>query len=219
MTRKEVLEEIRRCRAVAVVRLRARAPADEIAAALAAGGIRILELTLTTPNALQTIEALRAGSQDVVVGAGSVLTESDARNAIDAGAQFVVGPVVNERVIALADSSGVAVMPGAFTPTEIQRAHELGADVVKVFPADVLGMQYFRSVLAPMPHLRLMPTGGVSLDNAGDWLRAGAWAVGVGSALVDQAAVEAGDFATLTRNAKRLMESIEPILASLSTRA
>src|SRR5690606_37819078 len=126
---------------------------------------------------------------DALVGVGAALSADDARRAIDAGARFVVSPVIDEGVIAAAHNAGVPVFAGALSPTELQRAHQLGADFVKVFPADVVGMTYFKSVLAPMPHLRLVPTGGVTLDNAGDWLRAGAAAVGVGSALVDKRAV------------------------------
>lgn len=178
--------------------------------ALLDGGVSVLEVTLTSPGALEMIRALRDSlGPSVVVGAGSVLSAGQARESIDAGASFIVSPITDEAVAKLSIAADIAVLPGALTPTEIHHAHALGADFVKVFPADVVGMTYFKSVLAPMPHLRLVPTGGVSLDNAGEWLRAGAAAVGVGSALVDKQAIRNKDFEKLTTNARRLRKSIE----------
>jgi 2-dehydro-3-deoxyphosphogluconate aldolase/(4S)-4-hydroxy-2-oxoglutarate aldolase len=164
---------------------------------------------MTVPDALAQIRLVdKTFGSDLVLGVGSVLSADTARLAIDAGASYVVSPVFKPEIIAAAHARDVPALPGAFTPTEIQSAHEAGADVVKVFPADVLGMAFFKGVLAPMPHLRLMPTGGVSLTNAGDWFRAGACAVGVGSALLDKAAIAAGDWARLEENARTLMQSI-----------
>jgi 2-dehydro-3-deoxyphosphogluconate aldolase/(4S)-4-hydroxy-2-oxoglutarate aldolase len=145
---------------------------------------------------------------DVVVGVGSVLNKATAEQAVNAGARYVVSPVVKSEIIVAARELDVPVMPGAFSPTEIQFAYEEGADIVKVFPADNLGMQYFKNVLAPMPHLKLMPTGGVSLSNAGDWLAAGACAVGVGSALLDKQAIADENYSQLTENAELLIDSI-----------
>jgi 2-dehydro-3-deoxyphosphogluconate aldolase/(4S)-4-hydroxy-2-oxoglutarate aldolase len=146
---------------------------------------------------------------DIVVGVGSVLKKDTAIEAVNAGAKFVVSPIVKPEIISTARDMGVPVMPGAFTPTEIQAAFEEGADIVKVFPADNLGLQYFKNVIAPMPHLKLMPTGGVSLTNAGDWLEAGACAVGVGSALLDKKALTENNYSKLTENAEILINSIE----------
>jgi len=150
----------------------------------------------------------------VTVGVGSVLDAETARRAVAAGARYVVSPVFKPEIVAEAHRLDVPVMPGCFTPTEILTATEAGADVVKVFPADVFGPTFFKAVLAPMPHLRMMPTGGVSLTNAGDWIRAGAVAVGVGSALLDKQAIADGDWATLTQKARTLRASVEAGRAS-----
>ena len=185
---------------------------ERVIGAIRKGGVTAIEITMTTPDALRVIEqTARAYDDDaeVLIGVGSVLDGSTARLAIDAGARFVVGPVLVPDVIETAHRYDVPVMPGAFTPTEIHRAMELGADVVKVFPADVVGMPFFKAVKAPMPHAKLMPTGGVSLTNAGEWLRAGACAVGVGSALLDRDAVAAEDYDRLTDNARTLKRSID----------
>lgn len=195
--------------AVAVIRLDASADAAAVGSALLEGGVSVLEVTMTSPNALELIAALSdTFPGDAVVGVGSVLDTATARAAVEAGADFVVSPVFLPSVVDTAHVLGKPAFAGAFSPTEIHQAHEHGADVVKVFPADALGMSYFKSVLAPMPHLKLVPTGGVTLDNAGDWLKAGAVAVGVGSALVDKKAIADGDFPKLTENAMRLMSSI-----------
>lgn len=210
MKRKSVVKAIEARGAVAVVRLDNSERLPEIAAAVSEGGVSVLEITMTTPNALEAISMLAAKkNSDIIVGVGSVLNANMAKRAIDAGAQFVVSPVFKSQVVKICDRMETAVMPGAFTPTEIQAAYEEGADVVKVFPANIVGMAFFKGVLAPMPHLKLMPTGGVTLDNAGDWMKAGACAVGVGSALMDKKAIAAGDYETLKNNARRIMSSIE----------
>ena len=209
MTRDNIRDRIIDAAAVAVIRLDQPADGERVGEALIEGGVSILEVTMTSPQALELISTLASAFPDqALVGVGSVLDRSMAVAAIDAGARFVVSPVLVPDVIHASHENGVPVLAGAFTPTEIQTAHTLGADLIKVFPADVVGMSYFKSVRAPMPHLRLIPTGGVTLDNAGDWLRAGAAAVGVGSALVDKAAIEQKRFDVLTENAARLMNSI-----------
>lgn len=201
---------IERDRAVAVVRTDAPDKLVQIADALRAGGIVCIEVTMTVPNAIDGIRAVsEAFGAEVLVGAGSVTDAETARAAIESGARYVVSPVFKPEVIEAAHQLDAAAMPGCFTPTEILTAHEAGADVVKVFPAGTLGMGFIKGVLAPLPYLKLMPTGGVSLDNATDWLRAGAVAVGAGSALVDPKAIAAGDWATLTANARRLRASVD----------
>lgn len=208
--RQQILDAVLAGGAVAVIRMSDAQKLMRVVEAVRDGGVTAIEVTMTTPGALQAIEqASRTMGDTVQIGVGSVLDADMARQAIDAGARYVVSPVFKPEIVAEAHRHGVPAMPGAFTPTEIQAAHEAGADVVKVFPADVVGMPFFKAVLAPLPHLRLMPTGGVTLDNAGDWLRAGAVAVGVGGALLDKKAIEAGDFAVLTENARRLRRSIE----------
>ncbi|MEM8557280.1 MAG: bifunctional 4-hydroxy-2-oxoglutarate aldolase/2-dehydro-3-deoxy-phosphogluconate aldolase [Bacteroidota bacterium] len=214
-TRADVVDRIRQEGAVAVVRTDDPDRLIEAAQALCAGGVVCFEITMTVPNALDAIRLVAQEMRDtVLLGAGSVTDAATAEAAVEAGARYVVSPVFKREVIAAAHANEAAAMPGCFTPTEIQTAHEAGADVVKVFPAGVLGMGFFKGVLAPLPHLKLMPTGGVSLTNAGDWLRAGAVAVGVGSALVDKQAIAAGDWQTLTTNARTLMATVRAAQAA-----
>lgn len=195
--------------AVAVLRLRDAAPAERVIDAICAGGVRAVEVTVTIPDALALIErtARRLGD-DVLLGVGSVLDPETARRAVDAGARYVVSPVFDAEVVARAHDLGVPALPGAFSPTEVLRAHRSGADIVKVFPAEVFGVPFIKGVLAPMPFLRLMPTGGVTPDNVGDWIRAGAVAVGVGSALLDPRLIAAGDLAALTERAQRMARGV-----------
>lgn len=193
---------------VAVIRLDDPAAMPRVIEALVAGGVTGIEITMTVPDALaQLREAADTFGDAIALGVGSVLDAKTAREAVEAGARFVVSPVMKPEIIAAAHAEGVPAMVGAFSPTEIQTTHEHGADIVKVFPADVLGMAFFKAVLAPMPHLRLMPTGGVTLTNAGDWVRAGACAVGVGGALLDRQAIADGRFEVLTERARTITES------------
>lgn len=207
--RTATVDQIRALGAVAVVRMKDGDRLLRVVEALAEGGVRAVEITMTVPGALGLIARTReAFGESVVLGVGSVLDAATATAAARAGAAYVVSPVFKREVVEAAHAAGAAAFPGCLTPTECQTAHEAGADVVKVFPADAVGMAFFRGVLAPLPHLKLMPTGGVTLDNAGEWLRAGAVAVGVGGALVDAEAVEAGDYGRLTDNARRLCASV-----------
>lgn len=209
MHRADLVARVERERIVAVLRLDDPASVRPVVEALDEGGIRIFEVTMTVPDAIRQIQELGAAlPADRIVGAGTVVDAATAARAIDAGAAFVVSPVFRPPVLDAAHARDVAVMPGCFTPTEILDAWDRGADIVKVFPATPLGPSYFRDVRAPLPQVKLMPTGGVSIDNAADWLRAGAVAVGIGSALVDAAAVRAGNFSELTARAARLVQSI-----------
>jgi len=197
------------CGVVAVIRLQDAAKLRAVVDALAEGGVKAIEVTMTVPRAIELIaEIAPTLPADVVIGAGTVLDPDTARDAILAGARFVVGPVFRPAVIDVCHRYDVAVMPGCFSPTEIQSAWEAGADVVKVFPATALGPSYFKDIRGPLPHLKLMPTGGVSLDNAGDWIRAGAIAIGVGTALVDATLVAAGDVAAITGRAERFVDAV-----------
>jgi 2-dehydro-3-deoxyphosphogluconate aldolase/(4S)-4-hydroxy-2-oxoglutarate aldolase len=209
MTRLELTDTLKASGVVAVIRMQDSQKLLQVADAIQQGGVTAIEITMTTPNALRVIEELsRKKGDELQIGVGSVLNAETARRAIDAGAQFVVSPILKKEIIDAAHDNDIAVMPGAFSPTEIQKAFEWGADIIKVFPADVLGMAFFKGVKAPMPHLNLMPTGGVSLTNAGDWLRAGASAVGVGSALLDKEAIEQANYKKLTENAQQIKKSI-----------
>lgn len=210
MNKELILQNILQRKAVAVLRVQEVEKLIDIIHALSLGGISVIELTMSIPNAIQVIEkAVNEITDDVIIGVGSVLTSKVAEDAIKAGAKYVVSPIFKKEIIETAHERDVPVMPGAFTPTEIQTAFESGADIVKVFPADVLGPEFFKAVLAPMPHLKLMPTGGVSLTNADIWLNAGAVAVGLGSALLDKDAVKSGNYQKLTENAQKVINSIE----------
>ena len=207
--RERIVQRIIAVGAVAVLRLRDERGIANAIAAVHAGGMSAIEITMTTPNALRIIESVaREHGDDVVLGVGSVLDATTAVRAIEVGARYVVSPVFKAEVMEAAHRLGIAAILGAFSPTEILQAHESGSDLVKVSPSEGLGPAFIKGVLAPMPFLRLMPTGGVTPENAGDWIRAGACAVGVGSALIDPKLVIAGDFATITERARRLIRSV-----------
>jgi 2-dehydro-3-deoxyphosphogluconate aldolase/(4S)-4-hydroxy-2-oxoglutarate aldolase len=204
-----VVRTIEELGVVAVIRMRDAAKLRHVIDALADGGVRAIEVTMTVPNAVGLIEELAPSlPSTILLGAGTVTDGSAARAVIDAGARFVVGPVFRRDVLDACRERDVAVAPGCFSPTEIFEAHQLGADIVKVFPATALGPQYLKDLRAPLPQLKLMPTGGVTLDNAGDWIRAGAVAVGAGSALLDSAAIESGRLEVITANARRIVASV-----------
>lgn len=181
----------------------------DISQALLAGGVPAIEVTMTTPKAIQAIEMLadRFGDQ-AVVGVGTVIDASTCRDAIAAGAQFVVSPNFDPAVVETTKRYGKISIPGAFTPTEILAAWTAGADVVKVFPSTALGPNYFRDILAPLPQLRLIPTGGVDIKNVGEWIKAGAAFVAVGSALVTKEAMAKGDWNAITQNARAFTDAI-----------
>lgn len=209
MTRSEITQAIESLGVIAVIRLQDPARLTAVIDAIAAGGVRAIEVTMTVPRALELIrEIAPALPSDVWFGAGTVLDGETATRAIDAGARFVASPVFRRDVLGACHARDIPAMPGCLTPTEILDAWEAGADIVKVFPATALGPGYLKDVRAPLPHVKLMPTGGVSLDNAGDWIRAGAVAVGVGSALLDSAAIAAGHYSVLAANARRIVASV-----------
>ena len=209
MTRADTVAAIQRLGVVAVIRMKDADKLRAVVDAIAEGGVRAIEVTMSVPGAVGLIAKL-AGTlpADILLGAGTVTDAQTARAVIDAGARYVVSPVFRREVIAACHERDVAVAPGCFTPTEILDAHDYGADIIKVFPATALGPQFIKDVRAPLPQVRLMPTGGVSLDNAGDWIRAGAVAVGVGSALLDTKAIEDGRLEVLTANARRIVASV-----------
>jgi len=200
--------------AVAVVRLDDLSAAVNVAEALIAGGVIAVEFTFTNPAAGKAIEAAKAAVGDRgYIGAGTVLDPETARIAILSGAEYIVTPTLKRETIELCNRYGVPTIIGAFTATEMLTAWEAGASYIKVHPASLGGPRYFKDILAPLPQLKLIPSGGVSLDNASDFLRAGAVAVALGSNLVDAATVAAGDWATLTERAKKLSEAIASVRA------
>jgi 2-dehydro-3-deoxyphosphogluconate aldolase / (4S)-4-hydroxy-2-oxoglutarate aldolase len=195
---------------VAVIRMTDTDRLLNVVRAIQAGGVDLIEITLTVPGALDIIRRVANEAGDgVVVGVGSVTDVRAAEQAVEAGARYVVSPMFKREIVKECKDMGVPVMQGAFTPTEALTAHEAGTDIIKVFPADVLGMAFFKGVLAPMPFLKLLPTGGVTLDNAGDWVRAGAVGVGVGSSLLDARAISESRFDVITDNARRLRASFD----------
>ncbi len=206
-----MVDQIVASKIVAVVRLDDYAQAVEVARALVAGGLPVLEFTLTGRGAIEAVAAARQALGEAAwVGAGSVLNADDALAAIDSGAQFVVTPAVRQDVISTCVIRATLVVCGGFTPTELLEAHEAGAQLVKVFPARLGGPGYIQDVLAPMPFLKLVPTGGVSADNAADYLRAGAVAVGIGGNLISRQAVADGDFDQITRAAQACVQAVAP---------
>jgi 2-dehydro-3-deoxyphosphogluconate aldolase/(4S)-4-hydroxy-2-oxoglutarate aldolase len=192
---------------IAVVRLPAAADFRALAGALVAGGVSVVEITLTTPGALAAIRELQ-DLPGAVVGAGTVLDEGSARDVLAAGARFVVSPTLDPAVLSRCREANVPCMPGALTPRELVEASRAGASHIKLFPASLVGPRYIREVLAPLPFLRLVPSGGVSLDNADEWVRAGAVAVSIGSALVGPALVAERAWDQLTTRARALVARV-----------
>jgi 2-dehydro-3-deoxyphosphogluconate aldolase/(4S)-4-hydroxy-2-oxoglutarate aldolase len=209
MNRDQVLKNMIDCGVVAVLRAKSSVELLDVSKALLEGGVTSIEVTMTTPGALKVIEEVASKmSGQVIVGVGSVLDPETARAAILAGAEFVVGPVLKEAVIEMAKRYSKVVIPGAFTPTEILCAWEAGADVVKVFPATAVGPKYFRDILGPLPQVRLSPTGGVTVENTGEFIKAGAVFVGAGTSLVDSKAVAEKRLGVITDTAKRMVAEV-----------
>ena len=206
MNKTDVIKQIREIGVIPVVRATSADEAMRAIDAIREGGISVLEITMTVPNAFSVIEQVTARfGSDALVGAGTVLDAEDAKSCIASGAQFIVSPALNLETIAYCREQGVAVMPGALTPTEVVQAWNAGADFVKVFPAGAVGgPSYLKALKAPLPHIELVPTGGVSLKTAADFIRAGAAALGVGSDLVDVKA----QAAVITERAKQFVEVV-----------
>lgn len=204
------VEEIKRRAVIAVIRGASVESIIPMATALKDGGVTALEITMETPKALAVIEkAADVFGNEMFVGAGTVLDAETARAAILSGAKFVFSPTVRKETIEITKRYGVISVPGAFTPTEILTAYEYGADVIKVFPAGSVGPGYFKNIAGPLPHIPLMPTGGIDMDNAKDYILAGAVAVGVGSSLVDPKRELSDEYlAMITENARKLMDQI-----------
>ena len=203
------IQEILAKKVVAVVRLDNYNRAVDVARALVAGGVTVLEFTLTGRGAIEAVTATRKALGDAAcVGVGTVLKSEDAEAAIDAGAEFLVTPAVRQQVIATCVKRQTLILCGGLTPTELLEAHEAGAEMVKVFPAQSGGPNFIKNVLAPMPFLKLVPTGGVSPENARDYLAAGAVAVGIGGNLVSNKLVAAEAFDQITLTARACMDAI-----------
>lgn len=209
MNREEVIGRIRQSGLIAIMRHTDAKKAIETAEALRSAEVEVVEVTLNTAGALEMLRALASHfGHQLVIGAGTVLSADAASQAVEAGARLIVSPHLDDAIVRFAVDHGIAVVPGAFTPTEILRAWTTGASLVKVFPAGPVGPRYLRDVLAPLSDVPLVPTGGVNLDNAADFIRAGAVALGLGSALVDPRLVASGRFDQLAEIARAFIDRI-----------
>lgn len=205
-----MLARIEEAGVVAAIRADSSERLIDVAAALEAGGAKFIEVTMNTPNALKVIEALADRMGDRIgVGVGTVLDTETCRAAITAGAEYVITPTLNTRVIEMAKRYSKPIFAGAFTPTEILTAWEAGADIVKIFPADAVGPNYLKAVLAPLPQIKLMPVGGVSVENCGEFIRAGAVAVTAASCIAPKKDIAAGNWANITSLARQMIEAIQ----------
>jgi 2-dehydro-3-deoxyphosphogluconate aldolase/(4S)-4-hydroxy-2-oxoglutarate aldolase len=214
MEKAAVLKSLQETGLVPVLRADSMDKALALAEAVAAGGVNVLEVTMTVPDAVEVIARLVRERPDILVGAGTVLDAETARTCILAGAQFVVSPALNVKTIAMCNRYSVAVLPGALTPTEIVTAWEAGADVVKVFPAGAMGgAKYLVSLKGPLPQIKMIPTGGVSLATAREFLEAGAFALGVGSDLVDAKAMAAGKPEVVTETTRKYLAIVREFRA------
>ena len=208
MTKDDLLEQLLSTKIIAIIRLSSSEPIQELAKALYRGGISAIEITMGTPDALNEIKKL-SQIEGVIPGVGSVIDAKTAQSALEAGAQFVVTPVSKPEVIQMTHRYDKPILSGAMTPSEILQAYEWGADVIKLFPAANFGLSYFKAVKAPMPHLPIMPTGGVTVENAAQWITSGAVCLGVGSTLVNQELIAKKDFDGITTIARALNNAIK----------
>lgn len=212
MSRHEDLQRVLNTGMVAIIRATSGDQLVSVARALYEGGIDVIEVTFTVPNAVEVLSAVRKDlGNKILLGAGTVLDPETARTAILAGAEFLVSPVVNLDVIKLATRYDKLIMPGAYTPTEILTAWEAGADVIKVFPAEIGGPPYLKAIKGPLPQVRLMPTGGVNLNTLESFIKAGACAVGLGSSLVEKEAVEQGNMTRIRDLAQQYVALLKKI--------
>ena len=215
LTKTEVLQQLRKIGLVPVLRAESEEQGLALAEAIAAGGVTVLEVTMTVPGAVRLMARLTKERPDLLIGAGTVLDPETARICMLEGAQFVVSPALNVKTVEICQRYDIAVLPGALTPTEVVTAWQCGADVIKVFPANALGgAKYLKSLKAPLPQIELIPTGGVSLATAHEFLEAGAFALGVGADLVDTKAIAAGHAWKITENARKYLEIVKAFQAS-----
>ena len=209
MAKSEKLDLIRETGVIAIMRAQSSGQLIAAADAIKHGGVNVIEVTMTTPGALSVIaKATERYGEQVLFGAGTVLDAETARSAILAGAGFVVAPTLNLEMIALCNRYGVPIIPGCYTPTEMLTAWEAGADMIKLFPASVGGPGLIKAILAPLPQLEIVPVGGVDLSTAAEFIEKGAVALGVGSSLINQRLLDAGDMEELTRRAAAFIEEV-----------
>jgi 2-dehydro-3-deoxyphosphogluconate aldolase/(4S)-4-hydroxy-2-oxoglutarate aldolase len=207
MTKSDILARIRSEKVVALIRAEGPSSLLECSRALSAGGLNCIELTMTTPGAIELCASVSRALPHALIGLGTVLDAATARRGVEAGARFIVTPAVRPDVVAACRELGVPVLGGAMTPTEILASWELGVDIVKVFPAEFFGPAYIKSIKGPFPKVELMPTGGVTPENVAEFLRNGAFATAAGSALVSPASLKAGDWAVITARARQFVDA------------
>ncbi len=214
MRKEQIVEKLREIGLVPVLRAESEEQALGIASAIAAGGVTVLEITMTVPGAIRVMSRLTKERPDILIGAGTVLDAETARMCMLEGAQFVVSPALNLKTIEMCHRYSIPVLPGALTPTEVVTAWQAGADVIKVFPASALGgAKYLKSLKAPLPQVEMIPTGGVSLATAKEFLEAGSFALGVGADLVDTKAMAEGKPEKITESAKKYLEIVREFRA------
>ena len=210
MEKETALQRMLETGIIGIIRANSDEQLVDIAKALVDGGVDCIEVTMTTPNAIQGLEKIAARFGDkVVLGCGTVLDSDSAFAAINVGAEFIVSPVLDLKVIETVKKYEKIVLPGAYTPTEIYTAWSAGADMVKIFPATTLGPGYIKDLLGPFPMLKLTPTGGVELNTAAEWIRAGAVCLGAGSSLVTRAALAKSDWHTITATARQFIQTVK----------
>lgn len=208
--KEKTLQDIIDCGVIAIVRVGSAQEAVEVCEAIAKGGVKSIEVTMTVPGAIDAIKEFKSAvKEEVLVGAGTVLDPQAAGAAILAGAEFIVSPILNLGVIEVCRRYSKVVIPGTLTPTEILTAWEAGGDIIKVFPATVAGPQYLRDIKGPLPQIRLCPTGGVNLENTPDFIKAGAVVVAAGTSLVDKKAVSEKKYGIITENARKFVEAVK----------
>jgi 2-dehydro-3-deoxyphosphogluconate aldolase/(4S)-4-hydroxy-2-oxoglutarate aldolase len=207
-TKIEIISLLKDPGIIAVVRAQKQEQVIPLTEALIAGGVIAIEITMTTPNAIDAIRdaSSRFGKQ-ALIGVGTILKKTDCQAAIDAGAEFVVSPICRTELVPIAQAADKPIMLGSYTPTEAQTAHEAGSDFIKIFPADTLGPGYIKALKAPLPHLQIVPTGGVDAANVAEWFKAGVAAVGAGSSLVSATLLSEGNWRELTRRAEQFVKA------------
>jgi len=215
MDKTEVISKITETGLVAVIRADTNDEAKKIVDACIKGGVKIIEITFTVPGAVKILEEVtyQLKCTDTVIGAGTVMDSQTARIAILAGAKFIVSPYLNKDVVKLCNRYGVLCIPGAMTIKEVVEAMETGAEIIKIFPGDLFGPKIIKAVLGPIPHVKLMPTGGVDAENVNEWIKAGAVAVGAGSSLTKGS--KTGDYEKITRTAEKFSDEIKKARLSL----
>jgi 2-dehydro-3-deoxyphosphogluconate aldolase/(4S)-4-hydroxy-2-oxoglutarate aldolase len=208
-SKSEIVSALTEAGVIAIVRTQSAEAVAPVVEALMAGGLNAIEITMTVPGALEIIRATRKNfDEKILLGAGTIIDVKTCQAVIEAGAEYIVSPITRPELVTAAHALGKPTALGAYTPTEAQTAHEAGSDFIKIFPADGLGPNYIKNLKAPLPHLRIVPTGGVTVANVGEWIRAGASAVGVGSALVSAQLLKDKNWAELTRLAAALVQGV-----------